>query len=190
MCKYALQTQCVSIMFLALFLVFCANWWLFSETYEVTKTNKASMLYRSVPHNSVCPVSITLLTLPTWPKVVWGKVLDKYNWRNFEMNTTHNFWWLYCSHYQYAPGAFTLNSVNFAVNTNLVHHVRYRKPWIIVLLNNLWEKKLSWWIWYEYETKHCPKSKIFKWESEKYGDLWSISDEYITTGGPFEFKDA
>ena len=116
-CKYALQTQCASIMFLALFLVFCANWWLFSETYEVTKTNKASMLYRSVPHNSVCPVSITLLTLSTWPKVVWGKLLDKYNWRNFEMNTTHNFWWLYCSHYQYAPGAFTLNFVNFTVNT-------------------------------------------------------------------------
>ena len=147
MCKYALQTQCASIMFLALFLVFCAYWWLFYETYEVTKTNKASMLYRSVPHNSVCPVSITLLTLPTWPKVVWGKVLDKYDWRNFEMNTTHNFWWLYCSHYQYAPGAFTLNSVNFAVNTNLVHHVRYRKPWIIVLLNDLWEKKLPWRIW-------------------------------------------
>ena len=157
MCNYALQTQFVSIMFLALFLVFCANWWLFSETYEVTKTNKASMLYRSVPHNSVCPVSITLLTLPTCPKVVWGTLLDKYNEETLK--------WIQ-------------------------HHVRYREPWIIVLLNNLWEKKLSWWIWNENETKHCTKSKIFKWESEKYGDLWSISDEYITTGGPFEFKDA
>ena len=33
---------------------------------------------------------------------------------------------------------------------------------------------------YPSSVEYCSESEIFKWESEEYGNLWSISDEYIT----------